>query len=111
MVSDDDDKTEFTDASQDNDPVSRGPFRILLIAGPMSGRRVDVPELSEGELFQFFPEGTDDDPHLCQFLYYEQDNRGSHNYYFNQRITDWMMKHKDAALKKWGKKFTPKELT
>jgi hypothetical protein len=61
--------------------AAAGPFSILLIAGPCSGRRITVLELSEGELIHL---GEPD-----AFAYYVRDEPGSRNYYHHPKMSDY----------------------
>jgi hypothetical protein len=78
-----------------------GPFRILFIGGPYSGRRIGVDKLSEGELIRLGDTG--------EFIYYVQDKLGSHNYYFHKAMTEYFATHREAAEKMFGPRVTEKE--
>jgi hypothetical protein len=81
-----------------SEPPGR-PHRILFIGGPYSGRRIEVPVLSEGELIRL---------ENGEFLYYVQDKPHSVHYYFQRLMTAYFNEHREVVEEKFGGKITPK---
>jgi hypothetical protein len=77
-----------------------GPHRILFIGGPYSGRRIEVPKLSEGELIRL---------EKGDYLYYVQDKKHSVNYYFHRTMTAYFNEHREVVDQKFGHLVTPKK--